>query len=71
MGPPNLPGYGIRPMISVAAYKKRAASVPIKMQEASDIEFQSADLEKIRKICKKKVDQNWRNGLSKNGNLID
>ena len=64
MGPPNLPDYGIWPMISAAAYKKIAASVPIIMQEASDFKFRNADSEKIRKICQKN-DQNWRNGLSK------
>ena len=54
MGPPNLPDYGIWPVISEAVYKTRAASVPIKMQEASDFKFRNADPEKIRKICQKK-----------------
>ena len=56
--------------ILAAAYKKCAASVPIKMQEVSYFKFRNADSEKIGKICKKnrpKLEE-W---VVKNGNLID
>ena len=55
MSPPNLPDYGIWPMISAAAYKKSAASVPIMMQEASDFKFRNADPEKNPQNLPKKM----------------
>ena len=57
MCPTNTPDleplhYGIWPMISAAACKKRVASVPI-MKRQMNAAWQNADPDKIRKICPK------------------